>query len=90
MTGPQIYGSDPIPCPGCAVPLFAHLCPTPPTPGDTATLCAHCSTISMFTIEDGQLALRRPTDAELDGLLANPTVVGAIRAVKQAREGARP
>lgn len=88
------YRTAALTCPGCGTRLDSHQATQPgrggPTPEDSATVCAYCSTIAIYTLVAGQLALRRPTDAELDELLTNPRVAAAIQAIKQLREGTTP
>jgi hypothetical protein len=92
VTTPELpnYRTGAMVCPGCGTRLDAHLSTQPgcaaPAPDD-ATVCAYCSTVAIYTTTGGQLALRRPTDAELDELLADPEITRAIHAVKQQREG---
>lgn len=57
----------------------------PPAPG-AVTICAYCSTVSLYTMVDGHLALRLPSDAELDGLLRDEGVQRGIAVVRRIRE----
>jgi len=89
MIGDSHY-TAPLSCLGCGTGLDGHMEASPavarrPTPGG-AVICVHCSTIGLYTEIGGQLALRRPTDTELDSLLTNPAVTRAISVVREFRE----
>lgn len=85
------YETHPMICPGCGEPMDGHQATggqaARPPQLDDRGICLECGQLAVYDLVDGILAMRVPTDAETDEMLANPHVQYVIQAVKAAREG---
>lgn len=73
-------------CPFCGKPNDAHSAPLGRQPvAGALSLCWYCGNVGVYEQGDGQLVVRRPTDAEAAGIARNPGVAVARLARTTAR-----
>lgn len=84
------FDVEPLRCPACGKEQDGALATTAhsdaPSEGSVG-ICMDCGDIAVYTVVNGKLALRGPSEDELLDMLRDPHIQKCIAAVRIVREG---